>query len=104
MHLTLSPQMGLLGQSETIISVAGDVLTIDGVDYDCSDIAEGGEQGWPDSHIIGPVTRTDGVIHATVLTVLGETAKANQPTSPWIISDAVGDVEIPADRHEVIAE
>jgi len=102
MNLTISPQMGLPGTPETTLHVAGDVLTIDGVPYDLSDIAEGDVAEWPDSPLIGPIRRIDGVIHATVRVRLGPTATNIQPTDPahWVIPDAEGDVEIPAVRRQ----
>lgn len=98
MHLILSPQMGLPGQPETIIAVAGDVLTIDGTPYDLSPVPEGGDGEWPDSPFLGRIQRIDGVIHATVLVRLGDTAASDQPDSPWIVPDAEGEVTIPAAR------
>lgn len=98
MHLTLSPQVGLPGQPETTIHVAGDVLTVDGVDHDLSPVPEGGEGDWEDSPLSGPIRREGGVIRATVLVRLGETAESNQPDSPWTLPDASGAVTIPAIR------
>jgi hypothetical protein len=101
MHLSLSPQFGLPGQADTTLHVAGDVLTIDRADYDLSPVPEGG-QGWPegDTPFVGPITRTGGVIHATVIVRLGDTAAPDQPADPahWVIPDAQGDVTIPAIR------
>lgn len=97
MILTLSPQRGLPGDPETVLSVAGDVLTIDGTDYDLSAIPEGGEGEWPDSPLVGVITRQSGVIHATVLVRLGDTAAPDQPDSPWTV-EADGPVTIPAAR------
>ena len=104
MHLTLSPQQGLPGQPETTLHVAGDTITIDGVTYDLSPVPEDGEGEWPDSPFIGPVTRQGGVIHATVLARLGDTAD-DQPLDPahWVIPDAEGAVIIPALRKEPAA-
>ena len=100
MKLTLSPQVGLPGQAETTISVNGDTLTIDGTEYDLSAVPEGGEGEWLDSPIMGKITRTDGVIHATVLVQLGDDALPDQPDSPWIVNAAPGKVIIPAARKE----
>jgi hypothetical protein len=99
MHLTLSPQFALPGQPEMTIHVSGDVITIDGDAADCSDIPEGGE-GWTDfdTPFIGPIRRIDGVIHATLVARLGDTAASDQPNSPWVIPDADGSVAIPAAR------
>ena len=98
MHLTLSPYVGLPGQPEMTLHVAGDVITIDGTAYDLSPVPEGGEGDWPDSPFIGPIRRIGGVTHATVLARLGDTAADDQPGGPWIIQDASGDVGIPALR------
>ena len=97
MILTLSPQAGLPGQPETVISVARDVLTIDGTDYDLSPVPDGGEGKWPGSPIVGIITRQDGTIHATVIVQLDATAAPDQPDSPWIV-EADGPVAIPAVR------
>lgn len=103
MHLTLSPIRGLPGQPETTLSVAGDVLTIDGTAFDLSPVPEGGE-GWPDGDhpFIPPIRRADGVIHATVMVLLGDTAASDQPRDPaiWTIANADGPVAIPATRVE----
>jgi len=103
MHLTLSPQVGLPGQPETTIHVAGDILTVDGTAYDLSPVPEGGEGEWPDSPFIGPIRRIGGVIHAALRVRLGDTAADDQPTDPkhWIIQDAEGDAIIPAARKIV---
>lgn len=98
MHLTLTPQMGLPGEPETTISVAGDVLMIDGVSHDLAPVPEGGDGDWPGTPITGAIRRIDGVIHATVLVRLGDTAAGDQPDSPWIVPDAEGEVTIPAAR------
>ena len=101
MQLTLSPLMGLPGQSETTLHVAGDVLTNDGTPWNLLDIPEGGEGEFEgDSTFIGPIRRIGGVIHATVLVRLGETAADDQPLDPahWVIPNASGVVTIPALR------
>lgn len=99
MHLTLSPQAGLPGAPETTLHVSGDILTVDGTPYDLSAVPEGGDGEWPDSPIIGKITRQGGTIHATVRVVLGDTAASDQPDSPWVIPNASGDVTIPAVRR-----
>ena len=100
MKLALSPQVGLPGQPETKLHVAGDVLTIDGTPYDLSPVPEGGEATAEDSPITGKITREGGTLHATVRVVLGDDAESNQPTDPahWIVENASGDVAIPALR------
>ena len=102
MHLTLSPQMGLPGQAEMRLHVAGDVLTLDDVALDLSAIPEGGE-GWvEDGPILNPIRRVGGVLHVTVIARLGDTAAAQQ-TGPWVIAGAKGAIAIPALRKEISA-
>ena len=103
MRLTLSPQAGLPGQPDMSIHVSGDVITIDGTDYDLSPVPEGGE-GWPDEGpFIGPITRIDGTLHVTVTARLGDTAAPSQG-GPWVIEDASGAITIPTERNPVGAE
>lgn len=102
MHLILSPQKGLPGQPETMVSVAGDTITVDGTAYDLSAIPDGGEAtpGGDDHPFASSITRENGVIHATVRVVLGSDAATDQPTDPahWTIPNADGPVIIPAVR------
>ena len=101
MKLTLSPQVGLPGQAETTINVAGDIITIDGTPYDLSPVPEGGEATTEDSPFRGKITRTNGVINCTVLVQLDSTAADGQGKDPWVIENATGDITIPAIRKEV---
>ncbi|PWE26519.1 hypothetical protein C4N9_21600, partial [Pararhodobacter marinus] len=100
MHLILSAVRGLPGQAETALSVAGDVLTIDGVAYDLGPVPEGGRATpAPGDHpFIGLITREGGEIHATVRVMLDDTAAPDQPASPWAVTVTSGPVTIPADR------
>jgi hypothetical protein len=68
MKLTLHMQAGLPGDPETTASVAGDILTIDGVEYDLSPVPEGG-QAVPEgaSPFVGFMTRAGGEIAAEIL-------------------------------------
>ena len=104
MKLTLSPTVGLPGQPETTLHVAGDIITVDGTPYDLSPVPEGGEATAEDSPFVGKITRVGGVIHCTVLVRLGDTAADDQPDSPWVIEAASGDVEIPAARKPEVTE
>lgn len=102
MHLTLSPYVGPPGLPDTTLHVAGDVIIIDGTPYDLSAVPEGGE-GWPedDTPFVGAITRQGGVVRATVVVRLGDTAADDQPDSPWSILSASGPVIIPAVRKPV---
>jgi hypothetical protein len=102
MILTLIPQRGLPGQPETTIHIAGDVLTVDGIAYDLSVIPEGGE-GIPEGEhpFAGPISREDGVLHASVIVRLDDTAAFDQPGIPWTVIAFDGPVAIPAARKLV---
>lgn len=92
------------GQPETTLSVAGDELTHDGVAYDLSAVPEGGEGIPAGQHpFAGPIRRIGGVIHASVITHLGLTAAADQPTDPahWLVDVPAGPVTLPAIRKEL---
>ena len=99
MQITLSPCRGLPGQPETALSVAGDVLTVDGTAFDLSEVAEGDVATPLGEHpFVGTITRTAGVICCTVLVSLGDDADPNQPDSPWIVAAQDGPLTIPAAR------
>lgn len=104
MKITLSITAGLPGQAETAISLAGDIITVDGTPYDLSTVPEGGEATAEDSPFSGKITRVDGVINCTVLVQLDGTAVDDQGKDPWIIENASGDITIPAIRKPIVDE
>jgi len=67
MRITPLLVAGNIGCTPTVVSVTGDVLTIDGIDYDLSAIGEGDLAEWADSPISGTVTRTGGEIVCSVV-------------------------------------
>lgn len=98
MKLTLSPVAGLPGAPETTASVAGDVLTVGGVDYDLAAVPEGGTAAPSGAHpFIGEITRQGGDIHAAIRWTYGDDADRAQPTDPahWQVSVAAGPVPSP---------
>ena len=102
MRLTLIP---MWGRPLSTLSVAGDVVTRDGVEYDLSAVPEGGEgipvqPGPGEEHIfIGPITREGGVIRAALIVFMGDWPDASQPDGPWTVDAPGGPVAIPAARH-----
>lgn len=103
MHLTLTPQMGLPGQPEMTIHVAGDTIMLDGVAYDLSAVPEGGE-GWPEdvTSLVGPIRRISGILHVTVVARLGDDSAADQG-GPWVLENAKGAITIPKRMHSLPA-
>lgn len=104
MILSLSPARGLPGQPETTLHVAGDVLTCGATSYDLTAVPEGGETWFEGDHPFqGPIRRIEGVIHASVLVLLDDTAAAAQPIDPahWVVEVVSGPVAIPALRKAV---
>lgn len=93
MQITMVPQFSMDG-SETVLSVSGTVLTVDGVDYD---LAANPEPGGP---FLGAATVVDDAIHCTLIVQLGLTAAPDQTGDPWIVDAADGAVTIPAARVE----
>lgn len=101
MQLQLNPVTVLSGRPETTLSVKGDTITVDGVDYDLSAIPEGGEATAQGDHpFAGPITRAGGVLNVPVRVVLGPDAEHRQPTDPahWRVEAPDGPVTIPATR------
>lgn len=106
MILTIIPQWG---RPESILSVAGDVLTINGEAFDLSPVPDGGEAiALPlpghDHVFVGPIRRLDGVIHATIIAHLGPDAAADQPDAPWTVPVVEGRITIPAALREETPE
>jgi hypothetical protein len=96
MKLTLLPQFGADKDIETVLSVSGETLTIDGTAYDLSDAPK----SYPGTRLMGEVVRVDGIIHATVRVTLGPTADPNQPSDAefWTVEAVEGDIPLPALR------
>ena len=95
--LSLSPQAGT---SDTTISVDGDLLTYNGVEYDFSTIEEGdiAEGEFP---TIGEITCVNGAIELNLMFNYDQsTAELNQSTDPndYIVEIETGDVQLPIVR------
>ncbi len=94
MRLILIPQIGLPGEAETTLSVAGNVLTIDGVAHNVEELEE------PLLPILSIGQDETGTRVVEVLVRLDPLTTADfLPSSPWEIDIAEGPVEIPAVRR-----
>lgn len=91
---------GLPAQAETTASVSGDVLTANGTAYDLSSVPEGGTADPQGEHpFAGPITRTDGVIHVSLIWVYDAgTAETNQGSTHPVVEITEGDVPDPVNR------
>ncbi|BAR94655.1 hypothetical protein FCMLKIFP_00112 [Pseudomonas phage Ka3] len=99
MHIKLSPLVVLPGDStEMTVQVSGDSVTVSGVEYDFSQLPEGGYlpatavKGGPFS---GGITREGGDIHLTlVFPIRGDfSEEAKFPKPVYIEKDGI--VELP---------
>lgn len=104
MKLAISPVAGLPGANEATASVAGDVLTVDGIAYDLSAVPEGGEatpEGG-DHPFVGTITRQAGEIVAAIRWTYGDDADRDQPNDPahWSLTVADGPVPSPIVKTE----
>lgn len=102
MKLTLHLIAGAPGQPETTARVAGDVLTVNGADYDLSAVPEGGRATARGDHpFVGAITRQGGVIHAALIWLYdGADARPDQGTEPAVIDVTDGPVADPVRRKE----
>lgn len=66
MQITPVLQAALPGEADTLASVSGDTITVDGTGYDLSAVGEGDTATWADTPLVGAITRTGGVIHVSV--------------------------------------
>jgi hypothetical protein len=102
LHLTA----GLPGDAETEASVAGDVLTVDGADYDLSAVPEGGEAMPQGLHpFVGPIIRFAGEISAALVWLYdAETAEAEQGSVHPVAIVSKGPVPDPVTRRPIERE
>lgn len=102
MNLTIHKTAGAPGQPETTARVAGDILTVNNVDYDLSAVPEGGRATARGDHpFTGAITRQDGVIHAALIWLYdGANALPDQGADPAVINVTGGPVADPVLRKE----
>ena len=108
MKITVIPQGGLPGITETVFSVSGDVLTANDVAYDLSGIPEGGlatpeAEGDEVLPFVGTITRTNGEICLSVLFQYDpSTAAPDQPKELVTVSLTSGALPDPITRLEIL--
>lgn len=104
MLLTLFPTRGLPSEPETTLSVAGDVLIVNGENFDLSALPEGGIAEADGDHLfVGPITRIDGEIRCSLIVLLGDDAVHHQPDSPWTVTCSEGAIALPVVRTKTEA-
>lgn len=102
MKITIELQDGYPYLSETYASVSGDILTVNDVPYDLSDIPEGGV-GSPegvDHPFTGEVSRIDGELRFGLRWVYhGPEVIEDQPKGPIIVTITSGAIDCPVIRN-----
>jgi hypothetical protein len=93
----------IASEYDTVASVVGDVLTVDGVVYDLSSVPEGGEARPSGDHpFSGPITRTDGLLHLALIWCFdAATAEPDQGAEYPVLTVVSGDVPDPVKRKPV---
>lgn len=97
LKLNLSPVRS--DESQPIVSVAGDILTINGEDFDFSVIPDGATlpaDGIESDWIVGGVSRVDGEIELTVKLPHGANAPESTRFPAPIINPDDGAIMLPA--------
>jgi len=104
MNITIIPQAATPGATETAVSVAGDILTIDGVAYDLTATPEGGRvsfepEGGETLPFVGDATRQNGEVSLSILFKFDpSTAEPNQPKELVTLSLTSGPLPDPITR------
>ncbi|HBO0937110.1 TPA: hypothetical protein L4G09_003245 [Pseudomonas aeruginosa] len=99
--LHLSPQLGPAEFGDyTMVSVSGDVLTVDARTYDFSGVADGEGMSWedfPDSYPVYQVRRTGEMISVWIIYryPAGATHAARYPEPVHVPAEIDGPVELP---------
>lgn len=98
MIITLSPQR----REDTLTLVkTGDVLTINGDDFDFTDLPDGEtilSGVVPSDFIVGPVKRVDGELHITIVLPHGPTPPIYVAFPDPIIDPEDGAIPLPTDE------
>jgi hypothetical protein len=100
MHITLSPFAPLPGQFVPLTaSLAGDVLTINGVEFNFGPLPDGATlpaEAIDSPWIIGPVSRIDGELHLTLLLPYVSDGSHFEPSPIHVTED--GMIPLPTDE------
>lgn len=107
MYIKLSPVVPLVYGEPMEVSVRGDVITINGEDFDFSPMPEGStllKDGIRSELIVGDVDRVNGQIELTLMLELGRYASeaARFPVPILVTED--GPVELPGDDPALIPQ
>ena len=101
MKITIHALAGLPGQSETMASVSGDVLTVDNVEYELGALQEGDEGTMEgETPFVGSVTRQNGEIACAIIWRYDPaTAEPVQPAEAPVRIVSAGPVPDPITRR-----
>ena len=95
MHITLTPQR----RDDTLtVTKQGDILTINGTEYDFTDLPDGGTlpaEAVDCEFVIGSVDRVNGELELTLLLPHGANASEAARFSKPIINPSDGELELP---------
>ncbi|WP_291732353.1 hypothetical protein [Leisingera sp. F5] len=107
MKVTCICVAGLPRQSETSASVNGDVITVDGVPFDLSEVPDGGfaDPEGENHPFIGRIERINGGLHVRLRWFYsGAAAEPDQPAVPPVFMVIIGAVPDPIIRKPLTSE
>ncbi len=102
MNITLVPQRN---DNPLVVSRQGDVLTINGEEFDFSSVPDGAtvpEDAIPCECILGPVHRVDGNLHLTLILPRGPRPEPWQTDPEPIIDPPDGDIDLPTNTYQTV--
>ena len=95
MNITLIPQRR---DDEQVVSVSGDVLTVNGVEYDFTPLEEGGfleAEAFEEDSLVRGARRSGGVLEVTLILALGPEASEAACFPQPLVNVADGPLELP---------
>lgn len=100
MKITFSLAAALPGGAETAVAVDGDVIAVDGVAYDLSEVPEGGKWTPEGEHpFVGDIRRRDGVIICSVRAQYDAGTADPDQRLPAEVVQYAGEVSLPVSRQ-----